>query len=118
MAVFVVTYLHSDLDGWNNYLAPHLDWIAQHLETNKLLASGPSTSDSGTNRTALLVVEAENRAVLDDFLATDPYAEHGQVNAMTVTEWDPIFGTLNAHSSRSGENAASTIASTLASFGK
>lgn len=118
MAVFVVTYVHSDLDGWNEFLSPHLEWIAQHLESKKLLASGPSTSDSNTDRTALLVVEADDKAILDELLATDPYVEHGQVSAMTVTEWDPIFGALNVHSSRSGEDTASTIDSTLANFGK
>lgn len=61
-----------------------------HLEAGHIKASGPLV---GTDvRSAALIIEANDRSHLDAILASDPFAIHGLVEAMTVMEWDPIFG--------------------------
>nr|WP_269207295.1 YciI family protein [Rhodococcus opacus] len=111
----MVTYVHPDLDGWKKHLAPHLQWIADQVESGMLRASGPTyISDT---RTAALLFESPDRAALEKVLSTDPFMEHGQVSDLTITEWDPIFGILNPESSKSGQATNQIIIGLIESVG-
>lgn len=100
MTTFVVTYTHPDQVGWEAYLGPHLDWLLAEVEAGRLRASGPFV---GTPvRSAMLIIDVVDRAALDAVIATDPFHVEGQIADMTVTEWDPIFGSL-APTHRAGE---------------
>lgn len=92
MATFIVTYTHPDETGWNEHLAPHLEWIVEHLEAGHIRASGPLVGIAV--RSAALIIEADDRPHLDAIIASDPLSIHGLVEEMTVVEWDPIFGAL------------------------
>jgi len=114
MPLFLVTYVHPDLEGWKTYLAPHLEWIAKQVDAGTLRASGPTLT--GSTRTAALLFESPDRSTLDSTIATDPYAEHGQISDMTITQWDPIFGLLNAHSTQRSRSTEQIVTDILDTF--
>lgn len=90
MPHFVVTYVHPDPDGWVRHLDAHLHWILEQIEAGTLRASGPT--QGGDVRSALLVFAGPNEETVRAIVDTDPYMQHGQVSGLTITEWDPIFG--------------------------
>ncbi|MFM9861990.1 MAG: YciI family protein [Micropepsaceae bacterium] len=98
MPLFVVTYTHPNEDGWNAQVLAHVHYFQELLKTGALLASGPFVG--GPVKSAMLVMPAANREALLATIAKDPFAIHGLIEDMTVTEWDPIFGALIQHSSR------------------
>ena len=100
MPLFVVTYAHPEEEGWREHLVPHIGWLQDQLRAGTLKASGPF--NGVPTRSALLIMAAESRDALEALIATDPFAEHGLIEDMTVTEWDPIFGAFNADSSMPG----------------
>ncbi|BCW87354.1 hypothetical protein sos41_04830 [Alphaproteobacteria bacterium SO-S41] len=46
---------------------------------------------------------APDRPALETLIARDPFAIHGLIADMTITEWDPIFGVFNTESSMPGQ---------------
>ncbi|GAC1320574.1 MAG: hypothetical protein NVSMB16_15740 [Acidimicrobiales bacterium] len=92
MTTFVVTYSHPDEAGWHEHLGPHVDWLAAEVEAGRLRASGPFVGSDV--RSAMLIIDAEDRSALDAMIATDPFHIAGLIEGMTITEWDPIFGAL------------------------
>lgn len=113
MPHFVVTYVHRDPTGWARHLDAHLRWLVERVESGELRASGPTTGvetrGEGWERTALLVFAAADEEALRAVVDTDPYMVEGQVQEMTVTRWDPIFGVLAAESSRAGVGDAELL---------
>ncbi|MDE8649341.1 YciI family protein [Rhodococcus qingshengii] len=112
MPQYLVFYTHPDPHGWRTHLEPHLEWIAEHVESGTILASGPTTTHD-ENRTAALIISASDRRELDELIATDPFTRHGQVTDLTVIEWDPIFGILRDYSSTGGKDTRSVIVHAL-----
>ncbi|WP_262705559.1 MULTISPECIES: YciI family protein [Streptomyces] len=114
MPHFVVTYVHRDPTGWAHHLDAHLRWLVERVESGQLRASGPTTHtetapgrpDQAWERTALLVFAAADEETLHKIVATDPYLVEGQVQEMTITRWDPIFGVFGEESSRAGVSDA------------
>ena len=101
MPLYVVTYEHPDEDGWKRHLISHIGWLQAQLKAGTLLASGPFSDR--TVRPAMLIMTAPDRPSLDRLIATDPFAEHGVIENMTINEWDPIFGVFNDRSSMPGQ---------------
>ncbi len=97
MPLYAVTYDHPDETGWKQHVMPHVGWLQDRLKDGSLLASGPFSGASP--KAALLIMSAPDRDALDAVIASDPFAIEGLIEAMTVREWDPIFGTFNARSS-------------------
>jgi len=92
MTTFVVTYTHPNEAGWQAHVGPHVEWLLTEVEAGRLRASGPFV---GTPvRSAMLIIDVEDRAALDAMIAADPFHAEGLIEDMTVTEWDPIFGTV------------------------
>ncbi|MDJ0396576.1 YciI family protein [Rhodococcus sp. G-MC3] len=104
MPFFVVTYVHPDEEGWNKHLIPHVEWLQEQLQRGVLRASGPFVGTP--EKSALLVLVAPSRADVDRVIAEDPFVVHGLVTEMTVTEWDPLFGTYQEESSRANRAGA------------
>ena len=52
--------------------AAHVDWLK--AAGPRVKAAGPWLDEAGEMAGSLLIVEAEDRAALDAWLATDPYA--------------------------------------------
>ena len=101
MPLYAVTYEHPNEAGWQRHLMAHIAWLQDQLKDGTLLASGPLKKR--TDRPAMLILSASDRETLDQLIATDPFAEHGVIENMTVTEWDPIFGVFNDQSSMPGQ---------------
>lgn len=101
MPLFVVTYEHPNEAGWKEHMMPHILWLQAQLKAGSLIASGPFSDR--TVRPAMLILSAPDRPTLDALIATDPFAEQGLIDNMTVNEWDPIFGVFNAQSSMPGQ---------------
>jgi len=80
MAFFVVTYVHPDGEGWNTFLDAHVSYLQQLLAEGTLRASGPFDA----------------RSIIEQ----DPYKIEGLVSDMTITEWNPIFGTYQVEASQ------------------
>lgn len=80
---------------------PHVIWLQDRLRDGSLLASGPFSDTAA--KSALLIMQASDRAALDRLIASDPFAEHGLIENMTIRGWDPIFGAFNEWSSMPGQ---------------
>lgn len=104
MPLFAVTYEHPDEDGWKQHVMPHVAWLKDRLRDGSLLASGPFTDASV--KSALLIMQAPDREALERLIASDPFAEHGLIENMTIHVWDPIFGAFNKRSSMPGQMQA------------
>ncbi|SFS90822.1 YciI family protein [Saccharopolyspora flava] len=98
MAFFLVHYSHPDEQGWKRYLEPHLDWLLARVDDGSLVASGPAV-DTGT-RSALLLFRGTDRDAVRAILDTDPFMIEDQVADLSITEWDPIFGTFHDQSTQ------------------
>lgn len=105
MAVFAVRFEHPDAAGWQARLGPHIRWLQDRLRDGSLLASGPlpGTAAAGGSDSAMLIVEAADRAAVEAMIATDPFAIQGLIANLRIDAWDPIFGAFNARSSRPGQ---------------
>ncbi len=90
MKFFVVTMSHPDGPGWGEHVMPHVEYLNGLIEAGKLRASGPVVG--GELRAGLLLFTVATRAELDALIAADPFAIEGLIEALTVTEWNPLFG--------------------------
>ncbi len=64
------------------------------LEANKgkLLAAGGLTGDDGTGGLGgILIVDTEDRAEAEAFIADDPFTKGGLFESVTVTRWRKAF---------------------------
>lgn len=101
MPLFAVRYEHPNEDGWKQHVVPHSIWLQERLKDGSLLASGPFTDMPV--KSALLIMNAPDRSKLEGLIASDPFAEHGLIENITINEWDPIFGAFNGRSSMPGQ---------------
>lgn len=101
MPVYVVTFEHPDEAGWKRHLQAHVEYLQKLLKEGTLHASGPFAGNP--DRKAMLILKARDRAHLDKLIAEDPFAIENLIENMTIAEWDPIFGALNAESSYPGQ---------------
>lgn len=98
MAFFVVTYIHPDGEGWNTFLDAHVSYLQQLLAEGTLRASGPFVGTP--HRSAMLILSAPSREDARSIIEQDPYKIEGLVSDMTITEWNPIFGTYQVEASQ------------------
>ncbi|OZC89495.1 hypothetical protein CH282_06000 [Rhodococcus sp. 06-418-1B] len=93
MALFAVhyTYSPSTTDGRDTHRATHRAWLADLLERNVLVSSGPYVDGSG----ALIIVEGTNTASVATLFEQDPFAVENLVETSTIVEWKPVMGALS-----------------------
>ncbi|MFN8660667.1 MAG: YciI family protein [Thermomicrobiales bacterium] len=88
MATFAVVYTFADNESVRLETRPkHREYLKGLLEAGNILLSGPFLDDTG----ALLVIEADSRAQVDEFLANDPYRDAGVVDNALVKEWNIVM---------------------------
>ena len=92
MKLFVVTYVHPDEEGWQKFLAPHIEYLEKLTKEGSLCVSGPSVGTP--EKSAMLIVSAPSREDALDLTAKDPYMVQGLVSEINVTEWKPMFGSM------------------------
>ncbi len=54
---------------------------------DKLKFAGPFTDDAGTPSGSLVVIDAENRAAIEQIAANDPYAKAGLFQSVDIKAW-------------------------------
>lgn len=68
----------------------HLEYLTQHQHL--LLAAGALTEDDGTGGSGgILLVDTDDRAVAESFIADDPFTKAGLFQKVTVTRWRKAF---------------------------
>jgi uncharacterized protein YciI len=106
MQFFIVTMAHPEGDGWNRHLADHVRYLHELVASGVLRASGPL---KGTPlRSGFLIFTAPDRTAVEALVARDPFAIEGLIKALTIIEWDPLFGAFAAESSGHLEGLVNT----------
>lgn len=68
----------------------HLDYLKAHQHL--LLAAGALIEDDGTGGSGgILLVDTDDRAVAERFIAEDPFTLAGLFEKVTVTRWRKAF---------------------------
>jgi uncharacterized protein len=98
MSIFIVRMEHPQGTLWNEHVLPHIAYLESLVERGRLLASGPVRGTS--LRAGFLVMRADNLQEVQSMIDADPFAKEGVISALTVEEWDPLFGVLAGYSSR------------------
>jgi hypothetical protein len=70
--------------------ASHVDYLTRHKD--KLLAAGALIDDDGTGgHGGILIVDTDDRAEAERFIAEDPFTKAGLFEKVTVTRWRKAF---------------------------
>jgi uncharacterized protein len=96
---FVVHYVHRDLELWHKHLEPHVQYLKDAVAQGLLRASGPLRGLDPPARHGMLIFACPDRDTLIASLVKDPFHIHGVVDEMTITDWDPVFGSFSEESS-------------------
>ncbi len=68
----------------------HVEYLTAHKD--KLLAAGALVNDDGEGaHGGLLIVDSEDRAEVERFVAEDPFTKAGLFAKVTVTRWRKAF---------------------------
>lgn len=90
MAVFAVQYTYTaDVETRMQARPQHRTWLSRLHDENVILAAGPFDEERPG---ALLVVNADEQANVEDILTQDPYAGAGVIETVEIREWTPVFG--------------------------
>jgi hypothetical protein len=91
--VFAVLYTYTDDTATRDEIRPaHRAYLADLLEREILLASGPWTPAAGRADGALLVLTAADEEAVAAVLERDPFRRAGVVAERTVREWVQVLG--------------------------
>jgi uncharacterized protein YciI len=87
----LIYHLTEDyLERRPDYRAEHLQ-LAKNAEERGELVLGGAYSDPAD--TALLVWRAENAAIVENFVNSDPYVKNGLVTHWEIRPWTVVIGT-------------------------
>lgn len=77
----------------------HLDFLDANRE--KLLACGAKLDDSGEVASGgLYIVDTDDRAAAESFIAQDPFTEAGLFERIVVTRWRKAYFNFESHLGR------------------
>lgn len=97
MALFIVRMEHPDGPRWNEFMLEHITYLKTLIDEGHLLASGPLKRTP--LRAGFLIIHANTRVDVQGLIDGDPFARENIISALTIEEWDPLFGLLADHSS-------------------
>lgn len=69
----------------------HIAWLKSPSPV-KLLAAGPWLDDDGDMRGSLVIVQAENKKIVENWLAHDPYKLAGLTASIIVKDYLWVIG--------------------------
>jgi uncharacterized protein YciI len=91
--IVAVTYRYTeDVATRDEVRAEHREFLRGLADAGHLLLSGPFGADAPAG--ALLVYRADDLAQVQGWVDADPFSTRGVVASSTVTEWEPVLGTL------------------------
>ncbi|MDQ0094819.1 YciI family protein [Paeniglutamicibacter psychrophenolicus] len=98
MSVFAVEYVYAvgSEATRDEHRPKHREFLAglgANGDGPSMIASGPYVDGSG----ALLLISSPTQAALAETLANDPFAIHGAIAVLRITEWSPVTGELAHH---------------------
>jgi len=68
----------------------HLEYLDAHKKM--ILAGGALTHDDGTGgHGGIIILDTDDRAVAEKFVADDPYSKAGLFATVTVSRWRKVF---------------------------
>lgn len=90
MPNFAVEYTYAPQHAAlrDEYRSAHRHWLGESYAAGVVRMAGPYADGSG----ALVLVVADDRQAVADFLANDPFAEAGAIAATRISEWTNVFG--------------------------
>ena len=71
----------------------HREYLGSQIEAGNLIVSGPLL-DGETPAGALLIAKVDSVEAAEKIVANDPMNVGGAVLSHTVTEWNPVLGTI------------------------
>ncbi|KOR12642.1 hypothetical protein AMC75_09235 [Staphylococcus carnosus] len=94
MKYYLVTFVHTDLEGWKKYVNAHIRYLEKLIKEHKLIVSGPLQDAEKGEKEAILIFHVKDKKELMALLENDPYWYEGLVAEYNVREWNPMFGSL------------------------
>jgi hypothetical protein len=68
----------------------HIALLEEYGE--RILAAGPTLDDNGESMTgSVIIMDAPDRAAVDAFLSSDPYAKAGLFETVEVSRWKKVL---------------------------
>jgi uncharacterized protein YciI len=98
MPIYIVRMEHPAGPLWNEFVLEHISYLKFLIDKGSLLASGPVKGSP--LRAGFLIFEAATAQAVQALIDDDPFARENIISAMTIEEWDPLFGALAEHSSK------------------
>lgn len=93
MAHYAITYVYAAPEEQAKYRPAHREYLSSQIEAGKLIVSGPLL-DGETPTGALLIARVDSIDEAEKLVANDPMNIGGAVLSHTVTEWNPVLGTI------------------------
>ena len=90
MAFFLVTMTHPDGDGWGRHVGAHVAYLQDLIAAGKIRASGPVRGLG--KRAGFIIMTVADREEAEALVAADPFAMEGLIDALTILDWNPMFG--------------------------
>lgn len=80
----------NSLELRNSVRAEHLDYLIANQ--HKLLAGGAVLNDDGSGgHGGIIIVDTDDRAEAETFIANDPFTKAGLFEKITVSRWRKAF---------------------------
>lgn len=98
MSIFIARMEHPKGPLWNMYVIEHVEYLQALIERGHLLTSGPVT-DSPL-RAGFLIFKANSKLEVQALINEAPFARENIISALTIEQWDPLFGLLAGESSK------------------
>lgn len=98
MSIFIARMEHPEGPLWNTYVIEHIEYLKVLIEQGHLLASGPVKGSP--LRAGFLIFKADSKLAVQALIDEDPFAREHIISALTIEQWDPLFGLLAEQSSK------------------
>ena len=85
MFIAILTY-KKPLSEVDKFLAAHREYLTKHYAAGDFIASGPQTPRVG----GVIMMKAENRAIVDSIIAQDPFNING-IADYKIVEFTPTM---------------------------
>ena len=85
---------HPDGEGWGRHVAARVAFLKRLIDAEQIRVSGPVTGLGKRAGFIIMTVTSieEARALIEQ----DPFSAEGLIDELTIVEWTPMFGSLDA----------------------